>query len=149
MGQVSLPCSHNLSTFCTKSSSKAQFRRVNQFMRSRAPKLRHPRRVGSSYLLSGLIKCQACGMSLVGRYAQNGKYAYYVCPSNIKIAKDACETPSINARRFEELVVNKIRANILTESNIRALVKVVDEEMDGLAREQRSGWRPSTTNWRR
>ena len=117
--------------------SKAQFRRVNQFMHSRAPKLRHPRRVGSSYLLSGLIKCQACGTSLVGRYAQNGKYAYYVCPSNIKIAKDACETPSINARRFEELVVNKIRANILTEGNIRALVKVVDEEMDGLAREQR------------
>ncbi|MYC37407.1 MAG: recombinase family protein [Chloroflexi bacterium] len=117
--------------------SKAQFRRVNQFMHSRAPKLRHPRRVGSSYLLSGLIKCQACGTSLVGRYAQNGKYAYYVCLSNIKIAKDACETPSINARRFEELVVNKIRANILTEGNIRALVKVVDEEMDGLAREQR------------
>ena len=31
----------------------------------------------------------------------------------------------------------KIRSNILTEGNIRALVKVVDEEMDGVAREQR------------
>ena len=89
--------------------SKAQFRRVNQQLRSRAPKVTNPRRVGSSYLLSGLIKCQACNTSLNGRFAQSGKYAYYVCPSNIKLGRDACETPSINARRFEELVVNKIR----------------------------------------
>ena len=57
--------------------SKAQFRRVNQFMHSRVPKVRHPRRVGSSYLLSGLIRCQACDTSLIGRFAQSGKYAYY------------------------------------------------------------------------
>ena len=29
------------------------------------------------------------------------------------------------------------RANILTESNIRDLVKLLDEEMDGVAAEQR------------
>ena len=32
---------------------------------------------------------------------------------------------------------DEIRANILTESNIRALVKLLDEEMDGVAHEQR------------
>ena len=31
----------------------------------------------------------------------------------------------------------KLRTNILTEGNIRALVKVVEEQMDGVAREQR------------
>ena len=35
------------------------------------------------------------------------------------------------------MVVGKIRSNVLTEGNIRALVKVVDEQMDGVAREQR------------
>ena len=39
------------------------------------------------------------------------------------------------ARGFYERI--KIRSNVLTESNIRALVKVVDEQMDGVAREQR------------
>ena len=34
-------------------------------------------------------------------------------------------------------MVNKIRSNILTEGNIRDLVKVVAEEMDGVTREQR------------
>ena len=33
--------------------SKARFRRVNRKLRSRAPKRSHPRRVGSTYLLSG------------------------------------------------------------------------------------------------
>ena len=33
--------------------------------------------------------------------------------------------------------MGKIRENVLTESNIRALVKMVDEEMDGVAKEQR------------
>ena len=117
--------------------SKAQFRRVNQLMRSRAPKFSHPRRVGSSYLLSGLAKCQACNSPLTGRFAKSGQYAYYVCPTNIKVGKHACETPTLNARRFEELVVNRIRSNILTEDSIHDLVKAVESEMGGVTRDQR------------
>ena len=85
---------------------------------SRAPKFSHPRRVGSSYLLSGLVKCKT---PLTGRFAQSGKYAYYICQSNINFGRDACETPTLNARRFEELVVAKIRSDILTEGNISEL----------------------------
>ena len=117
--------------------SRAQFRRVAKLMRSRAPKRAHPRRVGSTYLLSGLVKCKACNRALSGQDAKSGQFAYYVCQSIMKRGKDACETPRLNARRFEELVVGKIRSNILTESSITELVKVVDEEMDGIAREQR------------
>ena len=40
--------------------TKAQFDRVNRIMRSRAPKITHPRRVGSTFLLSGLVKCYRC-----------------------------------------------------------------------------------------
>ena len=117
--------------------SKTQFHRVGKHLSSRAPKFSHPRRVGSSYLLSGLVKCETCDTPLTGRFAQSGKYAYYLCQSNIKLGKDACDTPTLNARRFEELVVAKIRSNILTEGNIRDLVKVVAEEMDGVTREER------------
>ena len=117
--------------------SKTRFRRVNRLMRSRAPKRAHPRRVGSTYLLSGLVKCKACNRALSGQDAKSGQFAYYVCQSIMKRGKDACDTPRLNARRFEELVVGKIRSNILTESSITELVKVVDEEMDGVALEQR------------
>ena len=117
--------------------SKTRFRRVNRLMRSRAPKVVHPRRVGSTYLLSGLVKCKACNRALSGQDAKSGQFSYYVCQSIMKHGKDACETPRLNARRFEELVVGKIRSNVLTDSNIRALVKVVDEQMDSVVAEQR------------
>ena len=117
--------------------SKAMSQRVNRLMRSRAPKITHPRRVGSTYLLSGLVKCHKCNRALSGQDAKSGQFSYYVCQSIMKRGKDACETPRLNARRFEELVIGKIRSNVLTDGNIRALVKVVDEQMDGVAREQR------------
>ena len=117
--------------------SKTRFRRVNRKLRSRAPKRSHPRRVGSSYLLSGLVRCRTCNRALSGQDAKSGKFSYYVCQSVMKWGSGACDAPRLNARRFEEQVVGKIRENVLTESNIRDLVKLVDEEMDGVAKEQR------------
>ena len=117
--------------------SKSQFRRVNRKLRSRAPRKSHPRRVGSTYLLSGMVKCKACNRALSGQDAKSGKFAYYVCQSLLKRGSGTCDAPRLNARRFEEKVVGKIRENVLTDSNIRALVKMVDEEMDGVAKEQR------------
>ena len=117
--------------------SKTQFQRVNRQMRSRAPGKAHPRRVGSSYLLSGLVKCHRCNRALSGQDSKSGQFSYYVCQSLMKRGSGACDAPRLNARRFEEMVVEKIRSNILTEGNIRELVKLVDEEMDGVAHEQR------------
>ena len=85
----------------------------------------------------GWFSCKACNRALSGQDAKSGKFAYYVCQSVMKRGSGACDAPRLNARRFEEKVVGKIRENVLTESNIRALVKLVDEEMDGIAKEQR------------
>ncbi len=49
----------------------------------------------------------------------------------------ACVTPRLQAKRFEETILGQLRDHILTESNIRDLVGMLDEEMDGVAREQR------------
>ena len=117
--------------------TKDQFSRVSKLMRSRAPKTSHPRRVGSTYLLSRLVRCKACNRALSGQDAKSGQFAYYVCQSIMKRGKDACHTPRLNARRFEQMIVDKIRSNILTEKSITELVRAVDEEMDGVAGEQR------------
>ena len=117
--------------------SKTQFKHVSAQLKSRAPLVEHPRRVASSYLFSGLVKCRSCRRALTGQAAKSGRFAYYVCQSLIKRGKRSCKTPRLNARRFERQVINKIRSSILSESNIRDLVKLVDEEMDGVAREQR------------
>ncbi len=117
--------------------SKAQFRRVNARMRSRAPRIAHPRRVASSYMFSGLVKCYRCKTLLSGQDAKSGRFHYYVCQSLIKRGSGGCDTPRLNARRFEEQIVGRIRSSILTEGIIGDLAKVVAKELDGLVREQR------------
>ena len=117
--------------------SKSQFKRVAAHLRSRAPSVEHPRRVASSYLLSGLVKCKSCRRALTGQAAKSGRFAYYVCQSLIKRGKETCNAPRLNARRFEKQVIDKLRSSVLSESNIRDLVKLVDEEMDGVAMEHR------------
>ena len=116
--------------------SKAHFRRVNSLMRSRAPKFSHSRRVGSSFLLSGLAKCKTCNTPLTGQFAKSGQYTY-VCQTIIKRGKDDCNIPRLNARRFEQLIVSRIRSSILTEGNVGDLTKVAVQELNGLAQEQR------------
>ena len=69
--------------------------------------------------------------------AKSGKYTYYICHSLLKRGKGTCKTPRLNAKKFEKIIIDELRANILTESNIRDLVKLLDEEMDGVARDQR------------
>ena len=117
--------------------SKREYQRVKKLLGSRAPKRANPRRASSPYLLSGILKCESCGRAMSASEAKSGKYTYYVCQSLLKRGSGTCETPRLNAGKIENTIVGELRANILTESNIRDLVKLLDEEMDGAAREHR------------
>ncbi len=117
--------------------SQQEFQRVGKLLESRAPAVTHPGRAASPYLLSGLAKCETCDKALSAAEAKGGRYTYYVCQSILKQGSGSCDTPRLNARNFEDIIISNIRDNILTESNIRDLVRLLDEEMDGVAREQR------------
>ena len=116
--------------------SQRDFKRVVKMLRSKAPRVTHPRRTASPYLLSGLLTCQTCSKALSAAEAKGGRYTYYVCHSLLKRGSGECTTPRLNAKRFERLIVDQIREHILTESNVRDLVKLVNEEMDSVIREQ-------------
>ena len=55
----------------------------------------------------------------------------------MKQGSEACDAPRLNSKRFERMIIDQIRENILTESNIRELVKLVNEELDSVIREHR------------
>ena len=78
--------------------SKPQFRSVNGVMRSRSTQLTHPRRIGSSYLLSGLVKCYRCRRALSGQDSKSGRFHYYVCRSLMNRGSVACDCPRLNDR---------------------------------------------------
>ncbi len=117
--------------------SQQEFRRAARMMRSRAPMITHPRRTASPYLLSGLLTCETCGKALTAAEAKSGRYTYYVCQSLLKHGRRTCSTPRLNAKHFEQLIIDQIREHILTESNMRDLVRLVNEEMDTVIKEQR------------
>ena len=100
-----------------------EFQRVKRLLKSRSPKTVHPRRASSPYLLSGLAKCALCDKTLTAAEAKSGKYTYYVCQSILKTGSGACDTPRLNAKSFEETIILNIRENVLTESNVRGLVR--------------------------
>ena len=80
---------------------------------------------------------------LLARSPRSRKAAGSICRSSptlwaaISWSRSKCARRQLNARSFEDVIIANIRDNILTESNIRDLVRLVDEKMDGVARERR------------
>ena len=115
--------------------SKELFEDVQQAMRERAPKVQRPARVGSPYLLSGLLKCGVCGRPYRAQGAKSGQFAYYICGTLFTEGAGTCSARYLNAPRLETFVVEKIRERILNEETIVALVQLVAEEIDAMAGE--------------
>ena len=115
--------------------SRGLFDAVQQAMRDRAPKVQRPGRVGSKFLLSGLLKCGVCGRPYSGQGAKSGQFAYYVCGTLFREGAGTCSARYLNAPRVEDFIVEKIRERILTEETIVELVTLVAEEIDAMAGE--------------
>ena len=113
--------------------SRDLFDAVQQAMRDRAPKVQRPGRVGSKFLLSGLLKCGVCGRPYSGQGAKSGQFAYYVCGTLFREGAGTCSARYLNAPRVEDFIVEKIRERILTEETIVELVTLVAKEIDAMA----------------
>ena len=115
--------------------SREVFDEVQKGMQERAPKKQRPARVGSRFLLSGLLRCSVCGKPYTGQGAKSGKFSYYVCGSLLHEGADSCTAAYLNAERVESCVVETIRGRILNDQTITELVVQVAEEIDGLSGE--------------
>ena len=115
--------------------SKELFDDVQQAMRDRVPKAQRPARVGSKFLLSGLLKCGVCGRPYSGQGAKSGQFAYYICGTLLREGAGTCSARYLNVPRLEAFVVEKIRERILNEETIVELVTMVAEEIDAMAGE--------------
>ncbi|MCY3558652.1 MAG: recombinase family protein [Chloroflexi bacterium] len=118
--------------------SRELYDAVQAGLRARAPKIQAPARVGSKFLLSGLLRCGVCGKPYTGQSAKSGQFAYYVCNKLLREGAGACDGRYLNAGRMEDQVVAKIMQRILNEETITELVQLVAEEVDALAQERAS-----------
>ena len=105
------------------------FDAVQARLRSRAFITSHPRRTASRYLLSGLLRCSACGQGFGGQLSKSGRFAYYVCGTLLKRGRGTCPSPYLNARHMEEMVLAKIRDQILVKDVLKQLDTLVNEDL--------------------
>ena len=109
--------------------NRTTFEQVRQIAASRRPSVSHPREVASQYLLSGIARCALCGSTAIGTTGKSGRFLYYTCNKRFKKGRDACGTRSMNARKLEAFVIDRIKDNILTEENLMELVKITNEQL--------------------
>ena len=115
--------------------SRELFDRVQQVLRDRAPAVQRPARVGSTFLLSGLLRCGQCGKPYVGQGAKSGQYAYYVCATLHRGGANTCQARYLNAPKVEDFIIDRIKERILTDETITELMTLVAEEVDAMAGE--------------
>ena len=87
--------------------SRELFDDVQQAMSDRAPKVRRPARVGSRFLLSGLLRCGVCGRPYSAQGPKSGQFAYYICGTLFREGAGTCSARYLNAPRVEDFVVEK------------------------------------------
>ena len=108
---------------------REMFEKVQALLRERSPEITHPRTINSDYLLSGLLYCGKCGAGMLGCAAKSSRFFYYACHNYCKRGKDVCNARLINKAKIEGFVIDRIKANLLTEDNLRELVKLTNEEI--------------------
>jgi DNA invertase Pin-like site-specific DNA recombinase len=109
---------------------RKSFDKIGSILETRGPKIIHPRRVVSAYLLSGLMKCAVCGEAMSGHSAKSGQFFYYRCANASKRGADECQGHWIPKSRIEGFVIDKIRSYVLTDENLEELVRLTNEELE-------------------
>ena len=108
--------------------NREAFRLVQQKLAAKRPAIAHPRTISSFYLLSGLLFC-SCGRAMVGHSAKSGRHFYYLCSRNAKQGKAACDAKMLPKERLEKLIIQQLKAKVLTDENLEELVILVNEEL--------------------
>ena len=115
---------------------RSTFEQAQAVLTNRAPRVIHPREVGSPYLLSGIMRCERCGAAMVG-HRGGYHYRYYMCGNARRKGREVCPSPILRKDKVEGFVIDRIKGYILTEENLEELVKLTNEELAQTCTEER------------
>ena len=113
--------------------SRELFEDVQQAMRERAPKVQRPGRVGSKFLLSGLLRCGVCGRPTRPREPRAASSPTTSAAPCSGRGAGTCSARYLNAPRLETFVGGEDQGEDTERETIVALVTLVAEEIDAMA----------------
>jgi site-specific DNA recombinase len=85
-----------------------------------------------SGLLTGILKCKACGTAMIHTYTMKGKkfkYRYYVCTQAQKIGYLHCPNRSIPSQILEDAVIERLKAYLANKAIYMSICKTEVEAL--------------------
>lgn len=104
---------------------QTQFDKATKLRQAHQPAMCAPRRETSPNLLTGLLKCDGCGATMVLQTAKNNQYRYYKCSARISKGNAACKSRSFPMDKLDTMVLDVFRQKIYTPEHIRAVVDTI------------------------
>ena len=99
------------------------FAAVQEKLASRSPEHIPPRVVNCPTLLTGLLKCGACGAGMTLATGKGGKYRYYKCSNRILKGKDICTSDNLPTEKVDRLVLSSLADRIFTASRVQVMLE--------------------------
>jgi site-specific DNA recombinase len=103
--------------------SQELFLAVKEKLESRSPEKVPPRVVNCPTLLTGLLKCGACGAGMTLATGKGGKYRYYKCSSRILKGKDTCTSENLPTELVDRLVLSSLADRVFTPSRVHTMLE--------------------------
>ena len=83
-------------------------------------------------LLTGILKCKACGTSMIHTYTMKKKkfkYRYYVCSGAQKQGNNQCPNRSIPGQLLEDAVVQRLKSYLVNKAPVMPVCKTEIEAL--------------------
>ena len=96
---------------------------------SRTAKATHPRQAGSEHMLSDLLRCKKCHGTLQVRPTRYPHLDYYVCKTRRHNTIEVCDCPNLSNQDFEPLFLKAVTKDILSPSNMEAIIGAISDEL--------------------
>ena len=102
---------------------QSQFDKATKLRAALTPMKCAPRRETSPNLLTGLLKCDCCGSTMVAVTSGKGEqYRYYKCSNRMSMGNTVCKSVAYKMDTLDDLVLNAFRQKIYTPEYIRAVI---------------------------
>jgi DNA invertase Pin-like site-specific DNA recombinase len=105
------------------------FTAVQEKLASRSPERVPPRVVNCPTLLTGLLKCGACGAGMTLATGKGGKYRYYKCSKRILKGKNTCTSDNLPTEKVDRLVLSSLADRIFTASRVRVMLETLRKRL--------------------
>ena len=119
--------------FCTPLVDAVTWEQAQKVNGERAGRMgyNHPRRVNSSNVLTGLLRCGRCGLTFNQRSSQHvqKRYSYYECISYNHANR--CGARRIRSDRLEPLVINLLLDQVLTVEMLAGFRREIESQAAG------------------